>query len=266
MWYCLILEGIWRVFFLYNPFCQFLIPNFSVWSTQALINWNQSNHSFIPGLPHSFHRLQYGNARRAWYIVSHGHDVSDKMVKQKVTKAKFRAFLLWMTAVVVSLLFHLFYPHTTHMRLCTTTLTGFLYCKQWRAGQTRVMKAMDVEMAAEWGYLLTRKLYTCIHGILVQGIMSFMLCLQNRVLKLILFWNSSCYAQLCSAITSIATLAGLEHQRVRLRTGRQTTNVPQWRRGVRYHHPQHVHMIVSSELILKPNLPWWTHVNLKIEF
>ena len=161
MWYCLILEGIWRVFFLYNPFCQFLIPNFSVWSTQALINWNQSNHSFIPGLPHSFHRLQYGNARRAWYIVSHGHDVSDKMVKQKVTKAKFRAFLLWMTAVVVSLLFHLFYPHTTHMRLCTTTLTGFLYCKQWRAGQTRVMKAMDVEMAAEWGYLLTRKLYTC---------------------------------------------------------------------------------------------------------
>ena len=52
-----------------------------------MINWNQSNHSFIPGLPHSFHRLQYGNARRAWYIVSHGHDVSDK-----VTKAKFRAF------------------------------------------------------------------------------------------------------------------------------------------------------------------------------
>ena len=87
MWYCLILEGIWRVFFLYNPFCQFLIPKFSVWSTQAMINWNQSNHSFIPGLPHSFHRLQYGNARRAWYIVSHGHDVSDK-----VTKAKFRAF------------------------------------------------------------------------------------------------------------------------------------------------------------------------------
>ena len=189
------------------------------------------------------------------------------MVKQKVTKAKFRPLhvqhLLWMTAVVVSLLFHLLYPHTAQMRLHTTTLTGFLYCKQWRAGQTR--KALDVEMAAECSYLMTRKLYTCIHGILVQGIMSFTLCLQSCVLKLILFWNSSCYAQLCSAITSIATLAGLEHQRERLCTGRRTTNVPQRRRGVRYH-PQHVHMIVSSELILKPNLPWWTHVNLKIEF
>jgi len=72
--------------------------------------------------------------------------------------------------------------------------------------------------------------------------------------------KSSCYAQLCSVITSIATLAGLEHHKVGLRTGRRTTNVPQWRPGARYH-PQHVYMIVSLEMNLKPNL-----VNLKFNF